>query len=82
VPVLPRLKVSVRIVSGAQFQVRFNAKYLLIGSEWMQVVNIQTGLDWIDQFLDYIALGQQKRSNVQLWYRVIQKNVCLPVPDQ
>jgi len=61
IPVLPRLKVSIRIVSGTySLRVRYNTCYLWIGldvscenPEWI-------GFDWIHKSMDWVGLGQQK----------------------
>ena len=39
--------------------------------DWIQVVNIQTGLDWIH---DWIGLGQQKRTHVQLSVQTVTQS--------
>jgi len=46
IPVFPRLKVSIRIVSGTSVY-EFDLITDICGLDWMSVVNIQIGLDWV-----------------------------------
>jgi len=57
IPVLPRLKVSIRIVSGTQFTVRLNTSYLWIRMDWIHNFMDLIGLDWV---------WSVKRTHVQL----------------
>jgi len=59
IPVLPRQKVSIRIVSGAVYE--FDFGYLWIGLDERQRVNIQIGFDWVSKSEKPTALNKSDK---------------------